>query len=49
MKVVCFHNPEEEKGFLSNWYISKFEVTGRVFSSMEQFMIPDDHDREKEL
>ena len=39
MKVVCFHNPEEEKGFLSNWYISKFEVTGRVFSSMEQFMM----------
>ena len=39
MKVVCFHNPEEEKGFLSNWYISKFEVAGRVFSSMEQFMM----------
>ena len=39
MKVVCFHNPEEEKGFLSNWYISKFEVARRVFSSMEQFMM----------
>lgn len=39
MKVVCFHNPEEEKGFLSNWYISKFEVAGRMFSSMEQFMM----------
>lgn len=39
MKVVCFHNPDEENGFLSNWYISKFEVNGRVFSSMEQFMM----------
>lgn len=25
-KVVCFHNPEEENGFLSNWYVSRFEV-----------------------
>lgn len=39
MNVVCFHNPEEENGFLSNWYVSKFEVTGRGFSSMEQFMM----------
>lgn len=39
MKVVCFHNPNEENGFLSNWYISKFEVDGRAFSSMEQFMM----------
>lgn len=39
MKVVCFHNPEEENGFLSNWYTSKFEVDGRAFSSMEQFMM----------
>ena len=39
MKVVCFHNPEEENGFLSNWYVSKFEVDGRMFSSMEQFMM----------
>ena len=39
MKVVCFHNPDEENGFLSNWYISKFEVAGRAFSSMEQCMM----------
>lgn len=39
MKVVCFHNPDEENGFLSNWYVSKFEVYGRMFSSMEQFMM----------
>lgn len=39
MKVMCFHNPDEENGFLSNWYVSKFEVDGRMFSSMEQFMM----------
>lgn len=39
MKVVCFHNPDEENGFLSNWYVSKFEVDGKMFSSMEQFMM----------
>ena len=38
-KVVCFHNPEEENGFLSNWYVSRFEVDGKMFSSMEQFMM----------
>lgn len=39
MTVICFHNPDEENGFLSNWYISKFKVAGRAFSSMEQFMM----------
>ena len=29
-KVVCFHNPEEENGFLSNWYVSRFEVDGSL-------------------
>ncbi len=24
MKIVCFHNPEEENGYLSNWYPSQF-------------------------
>lgn len=39
MRVVCFHNPEEENGFLSNWYHSDFAVNGVRFSSMEQFMM----------
>lgn len=39
MKVVCFHNPDEENGFLSNWYMSDFSVDGIQFSSMEQYMM----------
>lgn len=39
MNVIGFHNPEEEYGFLSNWYLSDFEVEGICFSSMEQFMM----------
>lgn len=39
MNVICFHNPEEENGYLSNWYLSKFCVDGITFSSMEQFMM----------
>lgn len=38
-KIVCFHNPDEENGFLSNWYTSHFEIDGRKFSSMEQYMM----------
>ena len=38
-KVVCFHKPSEENGYLSNWYHSRFSVNGIVFSSMEQYMM----------
>ena len=39
MTVVCFHNPNEENGYLSNWYPCRFTVDGVGFSSMEQFMM----------
>lgn len=39
MKVVCFHNPDEENGYLSNWYMSYFQVGGVEYSSMEQYMM----------
>lgn len=39
MSIVCFHNPEEDNGFMSNWYLSRFVVDGIAFSSMEQFMM----------
>ena len=39
MKVVCFHNPNEENGYLSNWYFSKFTVDDITYSSMEQYMM----------
>ena len=37
--VICFHNPDEENGYLSNWYPSVFTVDGIRFSSMEQYMM----------
>ena len=39
MEIICFHNPDEENGYLGNWYLSEFEVNGIKFSSMEQFMM----------
>lgn len=39
MSVVCFHNPNEENGYLSNWYPSPFFLDGITFSSMEQYMM----------
>ena len=37
--IICFHNPDEENGYMSNWYISSFTVNGITFSSMEQYMM----------
>ena len=39
MSVICFHNPNEENAYLSNWYPSPFTVEKKIFSSMEQFMM----------
>ena len=24
--MICFHNPDEENGYLSNWYLSDFTI-----------------------
>lgn len=37
--MICFHNPEEDNGYLSNWYLSEFTVAGVTFFSMEQYMM----------
>ena len=37
--VVCFHNPDEENAYLSNWFYSSFELEGQRFSSLEQWMM----------
>ena len=37
--MICFHNPDEENGYLSNWYLSKFTIDEVNFSSMEQYMM----------
>ena len=39
MNIICFHNPEEENGYLSNWYYSDFRLDNVTFSSMEQYMM----------
>ncbi len=39
MSIVCFHNPDEENGYLSNWYLSDFTVDDIKFSSIEQYMM----------
>ncbi len=39
MNIICFHNPEEENGYLSNWYLSEFAFANKTFSSMEQYMM----------
>ena len=38
-EMICFHNPDEENGYLSNWFLSEFTVDGITFSSMEQYMM----------
>ncbi len=50
-KIICFHNPDEENGYLSNWYLSKFTVSGIEYSSMEQYMMYQkaDHFNDKEI
>ena len=37
--IICFHNPDEENAYLSNWYMSDFEYDGIKFSSLEQYMM----------
>lgn len=39
MNIICFHNPDEENGYLSNWYLSDFTINGITFSSMEKYMM----------
>lgn len=39
MTIICFHNPNEENGELSNWWKSKFILDGVSFTSVEQWMM----------
>ena len=38
-EIICFHNPDEQYGFLSNWYLSDFTCDGFEYSSAEQYMM----------
>ena len=37
--AVFFHLPEEPFGFLSNWYMSDFELDGKKFNCNEQYIM----------
>lgn len=37
--VIGFHGSAKQYGFLSNWYLSKFSVDGKYFTSMEQWIM----------
>jgi hypothetical protein len=37
--VICFHSPEDENAFLTNWCHTTFEVDCIKFDSMEQYMM----------
>lgn len=39
MEIICFHNPDEENGYMSNWFLSDFTIDGVKFTSMEQYMM----------
>lgn len=38
-EIICFHNPDEDNGYLSNWWLSGFKVDGIKFTSEEQYMM----------
>ena len=37
--VICFHGPNEDNAYLSNWFLCNFEVDNIQFKSMEQYMM----------
>lgn len=37
--IICFHDPDDKYGFLSNWYLSKFIIDDIEYSSVEQYMM----------
>lgn len=39
MNIKCFHNADEENGYLSNWFLSYFSIEGIKYTSMEQYMM----------
>ena len=38
-EIICFHNPDEKNGYLSNWYRSNSILDHTTFTSMEQYMM----------
>ncbi len=38
-QIVRFHRTEEENGYLSNWYLRDFELDGKNYCCVEQYMM----------
>lgn len=38
-QFVCFHKPEEENGYMSNWYMRDFKIDGKTYCCAEQYMM----------
>lgn len=38
-QFVFFHKPEEENGYLSNWYMRDFSIDGKTYCCAEQYMM----------
>ena len=38
-QAVAFHRPEEENGYLSNWYPAEFTIDGKRYCCSEQYMM----------
>lgn len=37
--IITFHKPEEDNGYLGNWWVQNFDIDGKTFSSIEQYMM----------
>ena len=37
--IMRFHKPDEENGYLSNWYIRNFTIAGKTYCCVEQYMM----------
>lgn len=38
-EIICFDNADSKNIWFSNWYLSEFEIGGKKFASIEQYMM----------
>ena len=39
LTYILFHDPTGPNGYLSNWYMSPFEINGKIYCCAEQYMM----------
>lgn len=55
MKIIKFFKPDDQYGFLSNWYSSNFTINNILFANIEQYMmymkavIFQDHEKQQSI